>query len=68
MAKWQEMLKAEGVLKKVTAKRLIGLFDRSNKINSFDEELYLKIVEKLVVKDGEFIVTLLDRIEVECVL
>jgi site-specific DNA recombinase len=66
MAKWQEMLKEEDFLKKVTAKRFIGIFDRCGKIESFDEELYLKIVEKFVIKEGEVFVTLLDKSEVKC--
>lgn len=66
MAKWQEMLKDEDVLKRVTAKRLIEEFKKAKLIEAFDEELYLKVVEKFVVKDGEVIVTLLDGSEVEC--
>ncbi len=68
MGKWRELLSNEDVLKKVTAKKFIEIFKTAKPIERFNEELYLKLIEKIVVNEGALIVVLLDGSEIEMTL
>ncbi|MDD2494640.1 MAG: recombinase family protein [Tissierellia bacterium] len=64
--KWEEQLKSDDVLIKVTAKRFIGIFEEAKNIEEFDVDLFFRLVEKITVLDqGLLIVSLLDGIEIE---
>ena len=66
MAKWNKMLKSDDLLKKVTAKRFISVFQNAVLLTSFDVDLYFMLVEKITVYEGSrLVVTLLDGTEVE---
>ena len=65
MAKWQEFLQSEDLLKKVTAKRFISIFENANLMTCFDVDLYFMLVEKITVFYGSrLVVGLLDGTEV----
>jgi DNA invertase Pin-like site-specific DNA recombinase len=49
---WKKMLESDDVFEKVTAKRFIDIFSGHDKITEFDGDLFLKVVEKIVVLDG----------------
>ncbi len=54
-------------LKKVTAKRFMDIFKKAKPVKEFDEDLYIKVIEKITVYDGgRLIVSLLDGTEIEC--
>jgi site-specific DNA recombinase len=57
--KWNKMLKSGNYLDRIIAKRFIDILSRGE-IDKFDEELFLKLVEKLVVLDGKIEVCFLD--------
>lgn len=66
MAKWKEQIESDDVLKKVTAKRLIGIFKEVTLIDEFDVDLFFKLMEKIIVLDeGLLVVSLLDGTEIE---
>lgn len=67
MSKWNEQVNSEDILKRVTAKRFIDTFINAEPLERFDDDLYFKLVEKIVVyKDSRLIVSLLDGSEIEC--
>lgn len=67
MRKWERDLSNEDILKRVTAKRFIQIFAKAKPIDQFEEDLYFKLVEKIVVHEaGTLIVSLLDGSEFEC--
>ncbi len=66
MEKWKESLSGEDILKRVTAKKFIEIFKIAKPLECFNEELYLKLVEKIVVNEGALLVELLDGSEIEC--
>lgn len=69
MQKWKEHLKNDNILVRYRAKQFIGIFKNAKPIKEFDEYLFFRIVEKIIVLDGEkIIVSLLDRTEVEVVI
>ena len=66
MEKWQEMLQSEDLLKKVTAKRFISVFENAVPLTCFDVDLYFMLVEKIIVYGGSrLVVGFLDGMEVE---
>ena len=50
----------------MTAKRFIEVFQGAKPIESFDYDLYFKVVEKITVYEDRLIVSLLDGTEIEC--
>jgi len=67
MGKWKEQINSEDDLKRVTAKRFIGVFRTTGAITDFDLGLYFKLIEKIMVYDqSRLIVCLLDGSEIEC--
>lgn len=61
ISKWQEMLQSEDLLKKVTAKRFISVFENASLLTCFDVDLYFMLVEKITVCEGSrLVVGLLD--------
>ena len=64
--KWQELLLSEDLLKKVTAQRFISVFENAVPLTCFDVDLYFRLVEKIMVYEGNrLVVGLLDGTEVE---
>ena len=63
MIKWEDQIESEDVLKKVIAKRFIGVFKTAKPIKEFDCELYFKLVEKITVYHGKLVVSLLDGLK-----
>jgi hypothetical protein len=70
MEKWQQVMESEDdILKRVTAKRFIQIFSKAKLIDQFEMDLYIKLVEKIVVYDaGRLVVSLLDGSEIECAI
>ena len=59
-------MQSEDLLKKVTAKRFIAVFENASLLTYFDVVLYSMLVEKIMVCDGSrLVVRLLDGTEVE---
>ena len=67
--KWRECLDDENVLKKYKARQFIKIFERAQKIEKFDVDLYYKVIEKIVIYQGnKVIVGLLDGSEIEIII
>lgn len=49
MEKWKEHLKSDDVLVRYKAKQFIGILKNSKPIKQFDEDLFFRIVEKIIV-------------------
>lgn len=50
---------------KVRSRNFIDIFKNADRIDEFDEELFLKLVERIEILDGRAIVWLLDGVFVE---
>ncbi len=69
MEKWKVGLKSENVLVRYRSKQFIKIIEKAKPIKEFDVNLFLKIIEKLTVFEGEkIIVSLLDGSEIEAVI
>ncbi|WP_035287954.1 recombinase family protein [Clostridium sp. KNHs214] len=67
MEKWKEHLKSKNALVRYKSKELIGILKIAEPIEEFDMDLFISIIEKMTVFEGEkIIVTLLDGTEIEC--
>jgi len=64
MDRWNGLLDGDDVWLKVTARRFIEIFSEEERIDKFEEELFLKLVEKIVVLDGNVKVCFLDGSEI----
>lgn len=64
MKKWEKQTQSEDVLKRITAKLFIEVFEKAKPIDDFDVYLYFKLLEKITVYNDKLTVTLLDRSEV----
>ncbi len=64
MKKWKEQTDSENILQRVTVRRFIGIFKEVQLLEQFDTELYLKLVEKIVVYEDRVSVSLLDGSEI----
>lgn len=59
-------MKNDNLLQRYKAKQLIKILENAQPIETFDMDLFFRIIEKKAVFDGEkFIVTLLDGTEIE---
>ena len=66
IVKWHKLLQSEDLLKKVTAKRFISVFENAVPISCFDVDLYFMLVEKITVCEGSRLaVGLLDGSKLE---
>lgn len=69
MEKWKDGLKSENVLVRYKSKQFIKIIENAEPIKEFDVNLFLKIIEKMTVFEGQkIIVTLLDGTEIEVVI
>lgn len=69
MEKWKMHLKSDNLLLRYKAKQFIKIINNAEPIESFDMDLYFRIVEKMAVFEGrKIIVTLLVGTEIECVI
>jgi site-specific DNA recombinase len=67
MEKWAKGLQSENVLVRYKAKQFIRIIENAETIKEFDIDIYFKIIEKMIVFEGnKIIVTLLDGTEIEC--
>ncbi len=67
MEKWKLHLKSDNLLQRYKAKQFIEIINHAKSIENFDMDLYFKVIEKMVVFEGEkIIVTLLEGTEIEC--
>jgi uncharacterized ubiquitin-like protein YukD len=65
MEKWKEV--DGNCLRRYKARKFIKIFEGAEKIEKFDVDLFYKVIEKMIVYQGNrVIVTLLDGTEVEC--
>ncbi|WP_034438863.1 recombinase family protein [Clostridium ihumii] len=66
MEKWKDGLKSEDVLVRYRSKQFIKVIEKAEPIKEFDVNLFLKIIEKMTVFEGEkIIVSFLDGTEIE---
>ena len=67
MSKWKEHLQSDNPLQKYRAKQFINIIIDAEPLEKFDIELYIRIIEKLIVFEEEkIIMTFLDGTEIEC--
>lgn len=67
MEKWKEGLKSENVLVRYKTQQFIKMIADAEELQEFDIDIYFKIIEKMIVFEGnKIIVTLLDDTEIEC--
>jgi len=66
MSKWNGQIAEEDILRRVTAKRFIAVFQGAKPIESFNTDLYFKVVKKMTVYEDMLVVSLLDGTEIEC--
>lgn len=67
--KWKKELKSENVLVRYRTKQFIEIIKDAEKVEDFDMDMYLRLVEKMTVFEGEkIIVSLLDGTEIEVVV
>jgi hypothetical protein len=65
--RWQEKKNSEDFLQRYKAQQFMKIIQGVNPITEFDMDLYLKMVEKMTVFEGDkIIVSLLDETEIEC--
>ena len=69
MEKWKKGLRSENVLLRYKAKEFIDIIKEAEALKEFNIDIYFKIIEKLIVFEGnKIIVTLLDGTEIEVVI
>jgi uncharacterized ubiquitin-like protein YukD len=69
MEKWKDGLKSENALVRYRSKRFVKIIEKAEQIKEFDVNLFLKLIEKMTVFEGEkIIVSLLDGNEIEVVI
>jgi len=69
MEKWKIGLQSENVLVRYKSAQFIEILEGAEVIEEFDIDIYFKIIEKMIVFEGnKIIVTLLDGTEVEVVI
>ncbi|MBE6087949.1 MAG: resolvase [Clostridium beijerinckii] len=69
MEKWKDSLKSENVLVRYRSKQFIKVIEKVEQIKEFDVNLFLKLIEKMTVFEGEkIIVNLLDGTEIEVII
>lgn len=67
--KWKDGLKSENILVRHRSKQFIKTIEKAEPIKEFDVNLFLKLIEKMTVFEGEkIIVNLLDGTEIEVVI
>jgi site-specific DNA recombinase len=67
MEKWKDGLQSENILVRYKTKQFIEIIKEAEVLKEFDIDIYYKIIEKIIVFEGnKIIVTLLDGTEVEC--
>ena len=66
MEKWKDGRKSENVLVRYRSKQFIKIIENGKQIKEFDVNLFLKLIEKMTIFEGEkIIVSLLDGNEIE---
>ena len=69
MEKWEKGISSENILVRYRSKQFIKIIKEAEQIKEFDVNLFLKIIEKMTVFEGEkIIVSLLDGTEIEVVI
>jgi site-specific DNA recombinase len=69
MEKWKEGLQSENLLKRYKIGEFIKMIADAKLIKEFDIDIYFKVIEKMIIFEGnKIIVTLLDGTEVEVVI
>ena len=69
MGKWKEWVQSENVLRRYKTQQLIKILEFAEVTEEFDIDIYFKIIERMIVFEGnKIIVTLLDGTEVEVVI
>lgn len=69
MNKWKEGLRNDNVLARYKSKQFIKIIEKSEPIEEFDVNLFLKVIEKMTVfEGGKIIVSLLDGTEIEVII
>jgi len=69
MEKWKEHLKSDNLLQRYKAKQFMRIIENAEPIEEFDMDLFFRIIEKMIMFEGEkIIVTLLDGTEIEVVI
>lgn len=69
MDKWKDGLKNQNVLVRYKSKQFIKIIEKAEPIKEFDVNLFLKIIEKITMFEGDkIIVSLLDRTDIEVLI
>lgn len=69
MERWKQNLKSENLLQKYKAKQFIEIINHAEIIEEFDIDLFFRIIEKMMVYEGQkIIVSLLYGTDVEVVI
>lgn len=69
MKKWQQQILGEDILERVVAARFIEIFKNTKIIEQFDEDLYLRLVEKITIeKDDILVISFLDGSQMKSVI
>jgi site-specific DNA recombinase len=67
MEKCKHNLKSDNLLQRYKAQQYMRIIENAEPIEEFDMDIYFKIIEKIIIFEGnKIIVTLLDGIEIEC--
>jgi len=67
MEKWKAEMQSQNLLQRYKAGEFIKMIVNAEPIKEFNMDLYFRIIEKMIVFDGEkIIVTLLEETEIEC--
>lgn len=56
MEKWKDGLKSENVLVRYRSKQSIKIIEKAEQIKEFDVNLFLRLIEKMAVFEGEKII------------
>ncbi len=65
--RWKEEVKSDNVLVRYKAKQFMRIIENAEPIEEFDVNLFLRIIEKMTVFEGQKIIaSLLDGTEIDC--
>ncbi|WAG61796.1 hypothetical protein LL037_16580 [Clostridium estertheticum] len=69
MEKWKAESQSENLLRRYKADEFIKMIAEAEPIKEFDIDIYFKMIEKMIVFEGnKIIVTLLDGTEIEVLI
>lgn len=67
MGKWKQHLKSDNLLQRYKAKQFIEIISNAELIETFNIDLFFRIIEKMTVFEGwKIIITLIGGTDIEC--